>query len=122
MPDGTSGHVSNLNIQGVVKGIIGNSSSSLTSMVMNIFIDGTSAQTDQIVGYANNSIVGQAAYNWRLPTGIEQYFLREITDQIVPSSFKGPPLMDNLRLEMTSIRPTLNDVISLFIESRVVRS
>lgn len=69
-----------------------------------------------------DSFVEQAGYNRILPAGIEQYFLREITDQIDPSSFEGPQLMDNLRLEMISSemilsRPTLDKIISLLRES-----
>ena len=68
-----------------------------------------------------DSFVEQAAYNRRLPTGIEKYFRRVITDEIVPSSFKGPRLRDNLRLERRrEIRPTLDDVISLLVELKLL--
>jgi hypothetical protein len=61
-----------------------------------------------------SSFVEQTEYNWRLPNGPEQHLLREITDLIVPSSFKGPQLRANLQLEMRcELRPTLDEIISL---------
>lgn len=64
-----------------------------------------------------SSFVEQTEYNRRLKNGPEQHLLREITDQIVPSSFKGPQLRANLQLEMRcELRPTLDEIISLLRE------
>lgn len=50
----------------------------------------------------------------RSPPLIEQYFLNEYTKDIVPSSFKGSKLRDNLGLEMMpGSRPTIDRIISL---------
>ena len=83
---------------------------SMKELLANINIVSERLGMPQLTDFS--SFVEQAECNRKLPIGIEQYFLREITDLIVPSNFKGSLLQANLQLQIRrERRPSLWEIL-----------